>query len=77
MTATWLISSLIVLTAAVVLAVVLWPHQNGPATGGRAELERAKRQQEKVQPLIRDLRVRRERNNFAPLIKNALRPGGH
>lgn len=76
MTTTWLISSLIALTAAVVLAAALWPRGTGAANGGHAALEQAQKQQRQVQPLARDLRARRAENNFAPLIEQALK-GGH
>jgi hypothetical protein len=72
---TWIVSSLIVLTAAVVLAVVLWPRKTGAGNGGHAALEQAEKQQRQVQPLVRDLRARRAQNNFAPLIERALRGG--
>lgn len=71
---TWLISSFIVLTAAVVLAVVLWRSNrpNGP-TGGEAALRRAEAQRPEIERLVHDLRARRAANNFAPMIQRAMR----
>jgi len=71
---TWIAVTLVLLAAAVLAYWWVRIRPDGVSVA-REALERSERERPEVDRLVHDLRARRARNNFAPLIEQALRRG--